>query len=98
MFGLSAGEILFIGVIALVLFGNEKLPENLKKLAVGTKKIKSFLSDITFTWYEIKKDIKHNIEFEAEQKNLKELTTPIKICPQIESDVKSKQRNEILPK
>lgn len=98
MFGLSAGEILFIGVIALVLFGNEKLPENLKKLASGTKKIKSFLSDITFTWYEIKKDIKHNIEFETEQKKLKELTTPLNILPQIESELKSEKKNEILPR
>lgn len=98
MFGLSAGEILVIAIIALVLFGNEKLPENLKKLAAGAVKAKAFLSDITFTWYEIKKNIKNNIEFETEQKKIQELTAPLNIVSQVESEVNSSQKKEALPK
>lgn len=88
MFGLSAAEIIIIGIIALVLFGNEKLPENLKKLATAASRVKGFLSNITFTWYEIKKDIKKNIEFEEEQKKLQNLITPFPILPQIQSETK----------
>lgn len=84
MFGLSASEILVIGVIVLVLFGNEKLPENLKKFVQGFSKVKSFLFDINHTWQEMKHDIKKNIELEDEKKQLKELTKPIDIVPQVE--------------
>ena len=64
MFGLSATEILFLAGIALILFGNEKLPENLKKLSKGISKTKSFLSDVNHTWHEMKQDIKKNIVFD----------------------------------
>jgi hypothetical protein len=32
VFGFSGSEILLIAVIALILFGNDKLPENIKKM------------------------------------------------------------------
>lgn len=86
MFGLSFSEILVIAVIALVLFGNEKLPQNLKKFAQGFSKAKSFLFDVNHSWQEMKEDIKKNIVFEEEQKELKKLTQPIEIVSQEEVD------------
>ena len=86
MFGLSASEILLISVIALVLFGNEKLPENLKKFVQGASKAKSVLFDVNNQWREMKEDIKKNIEFDDETKKLKELIKPIEIVPQAEID------------
>ena len=86
MLGLSFSEILVIAVIALILFGNEKLPQNIKKFAQGFTKAKSFLFDVNHSWQEVKADIKKNIILEEETKQLKELTKPIEIVSQDEVD------------
>ncbi len=86
MFGLSISEIFIIALIALILFGNEKLPENLKKFAHGFSKAKSFFFDVNHSWNEIKTDIKKNIIFDDETAKLKELTKPIEIVSQEEID------------
>jgi len=86
MLGLSISEILLIALIALVLFGNEKLPENLRKFAKAFAKAKSVLFDMNNSWQEVKSDIKKNIVLEEETKSLKELTKPIEIVSQEEVD------------
>lgn len=67
MFGLSGGEILLIGLIALLLFGNDKLPQNIKKFFHGWNQTKKVATDIQRSWHEIKLDIKNNIDLEEEK-------------------------------
>lgn len=77
MFGFSAGEILLIGLIALVLFGNENLPQNIKKFLKGWNKTKKVAADLQKSLHDIKLDITNNISFEDEkellQKPIKEI-------------------------
>ena len=70
MFGFSAGEILFIALIALLLFGNEKLPQNIKKFFHGWNQTKKTALDLQRSWHEIKLDLKENLDFEEEKKLL----------------------------
>lgn len=79
MFGLSAGELLLIGLIALVLFGNEKLPENMKKMLKGWKEARKVTTNIQRSWYEVKSDIERDIYLEDEKKQLQELLKPVEI-------------------
>lgn len=81
MFGFSAGEILLIAFIALILFGNDKLPENMKKLFKGLNQAKKVASDVQKSWYEIQVDVQRSLNFEEEKKELLELTKPIVIDP-----------------
>jgi Sec-independent protein translocase protein TatA len=69
MFGLSAAEILVIALIALILFGNEKLPQNIKKLIKGTGEAKKAVHQVQRSWYDVKSDIMKSIDLE-ETKNL----------------------------
>ncbi len=62
MFGFSAGEMLLIAFIALILFGNEKLPQNIKKFLKGWNQTKKVALDMQNSWHEIKTDIKNNVD------------------------------------
>lgn len=62
MFGFSAGEVLLIALIALLLFGNEKLPHNMKKFLNGWKKTKKVVFDLQKSWHEVKIDLTNDIE------------------------------------
>lgn len=72
MFGLSAGEILLIALIALLLFGNDKLPQNIKKFLKGWNQTKKVAFDLQKSWYEIKHDIQSNVELYDENQLLAE--------------------------
>ena len=81
MFGLSIGEIIFISFLMLILFGNEKLPENLKKAARGINKSKKVISDIEISWKEVQKDIHKislNDDFSIINRNVKEINSKLK--------------------
>ena len=67
MFGFSAGEILLIALIALLLFGNEKLPQNIRKFFKGWNQSKKVLFDMQKSWHEIKLDLKNNVEIYDEK-------------------------------
>ena len=62
MFGFSFGEILFISFLALLLFGNEKLPQNIKKFFRGWNQTKKVALDLQKSWYEVQLDLKSKVE------------------------------------
>lgn len=86
MLGLSAGELLLIALIALVLFGNDKLPENMKKMLRGWKEARKITTSVQRSWYEVKSDIERNIYLEDEKKQLRELLKPIEIEEQAQPE------------
>jgi Sec-independent protein translocase protein TatA len=63
MFGFSMGEILFIGLIAIVLFGNENLPQNIRKFMKGWGEIKSTIFGLQRSWTDIKDNLKYDLEY-----------------------------------
>ncbi|WP_186646465.1 Sec-independent protein translocase subunit TatA/TatB [Fluviispira vulneris] len=77
MFGFSGGEILLIAFIALILFGNDKLPENMKKLLKGLNQAKKVASDVQQSWHEVKTDVQRSINLDLEKQELLELTKPV---------------------
>ena len=64
MFGLGAGEILVIGVIALIFIGPKKLPELARGLGRGIKEFQKAKNDLL--------DEVNNEEFAEEQKKIEE--------------------------
>ncbi len=79
MFGFSGGEIVFIALIALVLFGNQNLPENMKKMIQGWTKAKKVANDVQKSWNDVRRDVEKSINFEEEKKKLKDLVKPISL-------------------
>ncbi len=73
MFGLSGGEILLIALIALILFGNEKLPENMRKLMKSFHQFRKTFGSFHQSWQEVKKDLHESIQFQEEKAEILEL-------------------------
>ncbi len=61
------GELLLVGLIALVLFGPDKLPEMLRMFGKGMKEFKKAVSDV-------ENEIKESIEAEPTKKPSAEIT------------------------
>lgn len=79
MFGFSGGELLLIVLIALILFGNEKLPENIKKMIKGVNQAKKVAKDVQVSWQEVKIDLQKSIHLEDEKNELKALASEFTI-------------------
>jgi Sec-independent protein translocase protein TatA len=73
VFGLSGGEILIIALIALLLFGNEKLPQHMRQLFRGLVTAKKTAQDLQRSWYETRVDLEKHLTLEDERKTLREL-------------------------
>ena len=69
MFGFSGSEILLIAVIALILFGNDKLPENMKKMIKGLNQAKKVTRNVQDSWQEVKNDVQNIFLLEEERKS-----------------------------
>ena len=61
MFGLGMGEIVLIVIVAIVLFGTDDLPKNLRKMAKGVNEFKKVASDAQRSWIEVKDDVTRTI-------------------------------------
>ncbi|MBC6415033.1 MAG: twin-arginine translocase TatA/TatE family subunit [Bdellovibrionales bacterium] len=70
MFGLGFTEILFITLIAFLVFGPQKFPSVVKKLIQLLNELKATVSDVNSEFYDIKKDVKqdlNNLEKEVKE-------------------------------
>jgi TatA/E family protein of Tat protein translocase len=61
VFSLGGSEILVLAVIALLLFGNKNLPENMKKMVKGLNEVKKVANDAQRSWTEIRNDVTRQI-------------------------------------
>lgn len=61
MFSLGGSEILVLGILALLLFGNKNLPENMKKMVKGLNEVKRVANDAQRSWHEIRDDVTRQI-------------------------------------
>lgn len=86
MFGFSGSEILLIAVIALILFGNDKLPENMKKMIKGLNQAKKVTRNVQDSWQEVKNDVQNSFLLEEEKKEINDIAQKIS---NLEADVNS---------
>ncbi len=103
MFGLSAGEILFIALLALVLFGNKNLPENIKKFWQSWHKSKKFFYELQNSVQDISEDLKKDLQFlhepVIEDENKPKLKKPELKTPQhmpVQQEEIDHYQNEVL--
>lgn len=61
MFSLGGSEILVLAIIALLLFGNKNLPENMKKMVKGLNEVKKVTNEAQRSWTEIRNDVTRQI-------------------------------------
>jgi Sec-independent protein translocase protein TatA len=74
MFSLGGSEILVLAFVALLLFGNKNLPQNMKKMVKGLNEVKKVANDAQRSWHEIRDDVSRQIMAdEASEKARKEL-------------------------
>ncbi len=85
MFGFSGGEILLIALIALILFGNDKLPENMKKMIKGFNQAKKVAKDVQNSWQDVKNDVQRSINFEEEKLEVQALINSSSVQMDMES-------------
>jgi Sec-independent protein translocase protein TatA len=86
VFGFSGSEILLIAVIALILFGNDKLPENIKKMIKGLNQAKKVTRNVQDSWQEVKNDVQNTFLLEEEKKEINDIAQKIS---NLEADVNS---------
>lgn len=89
MFGLSGGEILLIALIAIVLFGNEKLPEHLKQFFQRWRQAKKAIGNVQNSWHDLKRDVEYGLTTEKKSTPPQQLNPTI--TPQIAQDVISQE-------
>lgn len=91
MFGFSGGEILLIALIALILFGNENLPQNIKKFLKGWNQTKKVAIDLQQSWHEIKIDIQNNVDAYDQKQGANPVTAPTQVIIQPRQDIVSQE-------
>ena len=96
MFGFSSGELLLIALIALLLFGNDKLPENMKKMIKGLNQAKKVAKDVQDSWQEVKIDVQRSIMLEEESKQIKQLMNDSVDMETNHIDIQDKQLSHII--
>lgn len=89
MFGLGMGEMVLLVVIAIVLFGTNDLPKNLRKAAKGLNEFKKVANDAQRQWNEVRDDVARTImnadlEEKAREKAAREDTLHAGETPQID--------------
>ena len=91
MFGFSGGEILLIALIALILFGNENLTQNIKKFLKGWNQTKKVAIDLQQSWHEIKIDIQNNVDAYDQKQGANPVTAPTQVIIQPRQDIVSQE-------
>jgi|1048.fasta_scaffold62447_1 Sec-independent protein translocase protein TatA len=61
MFGIGGGEIVVVALVALILFGNEDLPKNMKKLVEGWNKFRGVSNDLQRSWLNVRDQVTRDL-------------------------------------
>ncbi|NBW80168.1 hypothetical protein EBR21_00290 [bacterium] len=61
MFGVGGGEIVVIALVALILFGNEDLPKNMKKVVEAWNKFRGVSNDLQRSWLNVRDQVTRDL-------------------------------------
>lgn len=68
MFGLSFGEIIIIGLIAILLFGKDDLPRIIRACAKSVSEIRRFTYEAQQSWTDVRNDVSRTLLLEENKK------------------------------
>ena len=94
MFSLGGSEILLLALVALVLFGNQSLPANMKKLVKGLNEVKKVAGDAQRSWNEVRDDITRQIMADDAEEQAKKELAEIKRLIESNPNVKAEENSE----
>jgi TatA/E family protein of Tat protein translocase len=81
MFDIGLGELVFIFVVFLLLFGPKSLPDLARKIAYGMNKIKQAQAEFQSQFNSIQHDIQSAIDIDKKKAGIS-IDTPVKSSPQ----------------
>lgn len=61
MFGIGGGEILVVALIALILFGNEDLPKNMRKIVKAWNDFRGVTNDLQRSWLDVRDQVTRDL-------------------------------------
>jgi Sec-independent protein translocase protein TatA len=61
MFGIGGGEILVVALVALLLFGNEDLPKNMRKMVKAWNDFRGVTNDLQRSWLDVRDQVTRDL-------------------------------------
>jgi Sec-independent protein translocase protein TatA len=68
MFGIGGGEILVVALVALLLFGNEDLPKNMRKMVKAWNDFRGVTNDLQRSWLDVRDQVTRDLMTEQNPK------------------------------
>ncbi|NBX15977.1 MAG: hypothetical protein EBR09_01280 [Proteobacteria bacterium] len=69
MFGIGGGEILVVALVALLLFGNEDLPKNMRKMVKAWNDFRGVTNNLQRSWLDVKDQVTRDLMTDQPQKS-----------------------------
>jgi Sec-independent protein translocase protein TatA len=69
MFGIGGGEILVVALVALLLFGNEDLPKNMRKMVKAWNDFRGVTNNLQRSWLDVRDQVTRDLMTEQPQKS-----------------------------
>ncbi|MEN9808688.1 MAG: hypothetical protein RLZZ488_255 [Pseudomonadota bacterium] len=61
MFGIGGGEVLVVALVALLLFGNEDLPKNMRKMVKAWNNFRGVTNDLQRSWLDVRDQVARDL-------------------------------------
>lgn len=61
MFGIGGGEVLVVALVALILFGNEDLPKNMRKMVKAWNDFRGVTNDLQRSWLDVRDQVTRDL-------------------------------------
>lgn len=70
MFGIGGGEVLVIAIVAVIVFGTEDLPKNMRKFMKAWNNFRGVANDLQRGWFDIRDQVTRDIMTDVPEKQL----------------------------
>lgn len=61
MFGIGGGELIVVALVAILLFGNEELPKNMRKIVKAWNDFRGMSNDLQRSWMEVRDQVTRDL-------------------------------------